>query len=69
MSNNSKTQTNEAKLAEENEELLEGEKGNEILKLPLSRVKKIMKADPQLGIASQDSVFLIAKATVSRVCF
>ncbi|KAA0199233.1 hypothetical protein HAZT_HAZT000109 [Hyalella azteca] len=33
------------------------------LKFPLARVKKIMKADPDLHLASQDAVFLIAKAT------
>lgn len=40
------------------------------LKFPLTRVKKIMKADPDLQLASQDAVFLITKATVnnSTVC-
>lgn len=33
-------------------------------RLPLARVKKIMKSDPDLQLASQDAVFLIAKATV-----
>lgn len=33
-------------------------------RLPLARVKKIMKADPDLQLASQDAVFVIAKATV-----
>lgn len=44
---------------------VEVEKGNGLLRLPIARIKKIMKADPSLGIASQDSVFLVAKATVS----
>lgn len=35
-------------------------------KFPLSRVKLIMKTDPDLTLASQESVFLIAKASVSR---
>lgn len=32
--------------------------------LALSRIKTIMKLDPELNLASKDSVFLIAKATV-----
>ncbi|XP_071811296.1 DNA polymerase epsilon subunit 4-like [Apostichopus japonicus] len=32
-------------------------------KFPLSRVKLIMKTDPDLTLASQESVFLIAKAS------
>lgn len=32
--------------------------------LALSRIKTIMKMDPELNLASKDSVFLIAKATV-----
>lgn len=35
------------------------------VRLPLARVKNIMKSDPDCGIVSQDSVFLITKATVS----
>ena len=35
-------------------------------KLPITRIKKIMKTDPELNLASQDAVFLIAKATVSH---
>ena len=32
--------------------------------LPLSRLKTIMKLDPELNLTSKDSVFLVAKATV-----
>ncbi|XP_066504299.1 DNA polymerase epsilon subunit 4 [Hoplias malabaricus] len=32
-------------------------------KLPLTRIKALMKADPDLNLASQESVFIIAKAT------
>uniref|UniRef100_A0A8C5LMP4 Transcription factor CBF/NF-Y/archaeal histone domain-containing protein n=1 Tax=Leptobrachium leishanense TaxID=445787 RepID=A0A8C5LMP4_9ANUR len=32
-------------------------------KLPLSRVKTLMKADPDVSLASQESVFIISKAT------
>ncbi|XP_075469154.1 DNA polymerase epsilon subunit 4 [Ascaphus truei] len=32
-------------------------------KLPLARVKALMKADPDVSLASQESVFIIAKAT------
>ncbi|KAK7008170.1 DNA polymerase epsilon subunit 4 [Halocaridina rubra] len=40
----------------------EEEKGNGC-KLPLARIKKIMKADPEVTLASQDAVFLVTKAT------
>ena len=33
-------------------------------KLPLARIKALMKADPDVSLASQESVFIIAKATV-----
>lgn len=36
-----------------------------LAKLPLSRIKALMKADPDVSLASQESVFIIAKATVS----
>uniref|UniRef100_A0A672RB61 DNA polymerase epsilon subunit 4-like n=1 Tax=Sinocyclocheilus grahami TaxID=75366 RepID=A0A672RB61_SINGR len=34
-----------------------------LAKLPLSRIKTLMKADPDVSLASQESVFIIAKAT------
>lgn len=37
-----------------------------LAKLPLSRIKSLMKADPDVSLASQESVFIIAKATVSQ---
>lgn len=38
---------------------------NRLAKLPLSRIKALMKADPDVSLASQESVFVISKATVS----
>jgi len=35
-----------------------------VSKLPLARIKALMKADPDVSLASQESVFVIAKATV-----
>ncbi|XP_076880543.1 DNA polymerase epsilon subunit 4 [Brachyhypopomus gauderio] len=32
-------------------------------KLPLSRIRALMKADPDVSLAGQDSVFIIARAT------
>ncbi|XP_030584277.1 DNA polymerase epsilon subunit 4 [Archocentrus centrarchus] len=32
-------------------------------KLPLARIKALMKTDPDVALASQESVFIIAKAT------
>jgi len=41
-----------------------GAQQNRLAKLPLSRIKTLMKADPDVSLASQESVFIIAKATV-----
>nr|CAD7444591.1 unnamed protein product [Timema bartmani]CAD7456227.1 unnamed protein product [Timema tahoe] len=41
----------------------EEEKSEKLLKLPLSRIKHIMKVDPEVSLASQEAVFLITKAT------
>ena len=40
------------------------EKTERLLKLPLTRIKSIMKMDPDVTLASQDAVIMIAKATV-----
>lgn len=39
---------------------------NRLSKLPLARIKAIMKTDPDVSLASQESVFIIAKATVIK---
>ena len=46
----------------------ESPKGNEgkLLKLPLARIKMIMKSSPDLGSVNQEGYFLIARAAV---CF
>lgn len=36
-------------------------------RLPLARIKALMKTDPDVSLASQESVFIIAKATVERL--
>ena len=38
-------------------------KPDRLLRLPLSRVKSLMKMDPDIALASQESVFIVAKAT------
>ncbi|XP_051967627.1 DNA polymerase epsilon subunit 4-like [Xyrauchen texanus] len=40
-----------------------GAQQHRLAKLPLSRIKALMKADPDVSLASQESVFIIAKAT------
>ena len=47
------------------EQETELEKEGKLLKLPLSRIRTIIKQDPDVHLASHDSVVLIAKATVS----
>lgn len=42
-----------------------GQEKQRLIRLPLARVKNIIKTDPDCGLVSQDSVFLITKATVS----
>uniref|UniRef100_A0A224YLC1 DNA polymerase epsilon subunit 4 n=1 Tax=Rhipicephalus zambeziensis TaxID=60191 RepID=A0A224YLC1_9ACAR len=39
------------------------EKVEKLCRFPLSRVKNIMKLDPDVVLASQEAVFLVAKAT------
>lgn len=39
---------------------------NRLSKLPLARIKALMKTDPDVSLASQESVFIIAKATVKH---
>jgi len=55
---------NEAESVQDESEQ-EEEKSEKILRLPFSRVKHIMKIDPDVHLASQEAVFLITKSTVS----
>lgn len=41
------------------------EKHERVIRLPLSRIKSIIKMDPEVALASTDAAILIAKATVS----
>ena len=40
------------------------EKSERIVKLPLSRIKHMVKLDPDVTLVSQDAILLIARATV-----
>lgn len=53
----------EAPEEEEEEETEKEEKTEKLSRLPLGRVKHIMKMDPDVKMASQECVFLISKAT------
>jgi len=48
-------------------DLTQSEKTERVVKLPLTRIKHIMKMDPDVTLASQDAVVMIAKATVCSV--
>lgn len=41
------------------------EKTEKLTKLPLNRIKHLIKLDPDVSLASQDAVFVLSKATVS----
>jgi hypothetical protein len=38
------------------------------LYLPLARVKKIVRSDPEVKIVSHEALYLITKATVCALC-
>ena len=48
--------------AEEKETVTE--KTEKIIRLPMTRIKSLIKMDPEVAIASADAAVLIAKATV-----
>lgn len=45
------------------------EKNQKLIRLPLGRVKQIIKMDPDVAMAGSEAVFLIAKATVRTELF
>ena len=49
----------------ETQESTENEKVERVNRLPLTRIKHIIKMDPDVTLASQDAVVMIAKAAVS----
>ena len=48
----------------QDESRLETEPQEKLIKLPLSRIRGIMKTDPDVKIASHDAVIILAKAAV-----
>ncbi|XP_002732556.1 DNA polymerase epsilon subunit 4-like [Saccoglossus kowalevskii] len=57
------TQKTENSTEKDTENNGQSEKPNRLTKFPLSRVKHMMKLDPDVTLASQESVYLITKAT------
>uniref|UniRef100_A0A8C4Q463 Uncharacterized protein n=1 Tax=Eptatretus burgeri TaxID=7764 RepID=A0A8C4Q463_EPTBU len=43
----------------------EGDRPQRLCAFPMSRIKSLMKFDPDLGLANPESVFLIARAAVT----
>ena len=56
--------TQEINKENDSQEQTESEKIERVNKLPLTRIKHIIKMDPDVTLASQDAVILIAKAAV-----
>ncbi|XP_048733757.1 DNA polymerase epsilon subunit 4-like [Ostrea edulis] len=48
---------------EKSKEKASNQDNEKLMKLPLSRVKSIMKSDPDVTLASQEAVIAVAKAT------
>ena len=67
----SETVEHEEELGETNESnsLPENKSNDRLIRLPLARIKNIMKTDPDVTITSQDAAILIAKATVSYIVY
>ncbi|XP_030852301.1 DNA polymerase epsilon subunit 4 [Strongylocentrotus purpuratus] len=66
MADESSTVSREDQIEYENSEPKEDDKSQAVArnnKFPLTRIKNIMKTDPDVTLASQESVFLLAKAT------
>eukprot|EP00118_Oscarella_pearsei_P027844 m.311361 g.311361 ORF g.311361 m.311361 type:complete len:123 (+) comp66852_c0_seq1:51-419(+) len=59
----SEKDTSLAGVPEEESQGVTASKQERLLQLPLARVKNMIKIDPDISLASQESVFLIAKAT------
>lgn len=55
--------TEQSEIGEPLETVLEENHTERLIRLPLSRIKQIMKADPDVNITSQEAVFVVAKAT------
>ena len=55
---------------EENSNMAEKMEGEaKLVNLPLARIKTIMKSSPDVSHAGQESIFMVAKATVSKSLF
>lgn len=63
--NESALAINEEVAGEDKETTADKANSEKLTRFPLARIKTLMKMDPDLGLASQEAVFLIARATVS----
>ncbi|GLV44451.1 DNA polymerase epsilon subunit 4 [Carabus blaptoides fortunei] len=55
--------TNEEPIEEEKESAIDKANNDKLTRFPLARIKTLMKMDPDLNLASQEAVFLVARAT------
>lgn len=52
----------------ENNARIDEEQKEKLVKLPLGRIKTIIKMDPEVNMVNQEAVFLITKSTVIIKC-
>ena len=65
MAGQTQAESQEVNKENETQESTENEKVERVNRLPLTRIKHIIKMDPDVTLASQDAVVMIAKAAVS----
>lgn len=53
---------------DQNDNNQSADQNERLLKLPITRIKTLIKMDPDVTLASQEAVVTLAKATVAYIC-